>query len=712
MTSDELAKVRHLYPDRPVIDAEIVSDADIARLKTQRGRAEFRRDGYVSDARWAVRATGRAVRHERTKAVARQVAYIPGGCRVVARWGWENWTGAGYARAIRDREAAGEFQAAGEMREKADAERQRRHERIMAYIRAPQELVKAVVSLTLLLVGGLLLLGIAAAITFDDPTLVTGPFRAILWALATLTWIFTVGGTLLVAGGFGLVVLALWAAGRRAGEVPDILAPAESRPKRAMEEITPSVVVTAFRDLGIPELRKRIAALPDKASGMVGVIRPAGCGVEFDATPPRGATDTGKILSLHARYAENLGRHPHEVHLSVPQNKPGTIRTWAAEPGALDEPIGPSPLVYDDEIKGNYRRGAAPWGVTLRGDLAEIRLYQIHILITGKSNQGKSASLRALALWLALDKRPELRIADLKGMNSTTKRSDWAMFEGIATEFIAGPTDDHVAAATEMLERVVSEMNRRIQQGGNWDPLVAIVDEAQVAYMCPAKGPDNRPYGGSKNTSRFLTAVRMIQNQGRAVDVLLWEGTQDPTNQNLPVLAREGAHLRICLAVGTEEKARMALGDNAVEGGAAPHRLRPGLDKGTLVVAGDGAPLSAGQASVTIRTHFIDDADAEKIADRAREIRGPIVPPDPDEVRDLVLDVHEALGEDDFVKATGMAARLVKLAPHYRPYRALNGTRLGEWLGREGVEVKDKDGVLTVRAERVLAELNRRQGVE
>ena len=54
----------------------------------------------------------------------------------------------------------------------------------------------------------------------------------------------------------------------------------------------------------------------------------------------------------------------------------------------------------------------------------------------------------------------------------------------------------------------------------------------------------------------------------------------------------------------------MALGDKAVNGGAAPHKLRQDLDKGTVVVAGDGVPLPAGQASVTIRTHYVDGAAA------------------------------------------------------------------------------------------------------
>ena len=226
----------------------------------------------------------------------------------------------------------------------------------------------------------------------------------------------------------------------------------------------------------------------------------------------------------------------------------------------------------------------------------------------------------------------EFRIADLKGVG------DWRMFDGLATVLIQGPTDQHVIDATEMLEGLVREMEQRLvllEQSGATDgvtrdmartdprfhPIVGLVDEAQVAFMCPAVGDDKRPYGGTKATSRYYMAVRKIHNQGRAVNVTLWEGTQDPTNENLPKLVREGAHIRASLVLGTEEQARMALGDKAIDGGAAPHKLRQGLDKGTVVVAGDGVKLAPGQSSITIRTHFVDGARAAEIADRAKARR-------------------------------------------------------------------------------------------
>lgn len=429
---------------------------------------------------------------------------------------------------------------------------------------------------------------------------------------------------------------------------------------------------------------------------MLGPIRIAGCGVEVDVTLPSGVA-TDEVQKRRRKLAENLARHEHEVFITIPQAA-RTVRLWIADSGALDEPIGPSPLITDTTLTADYAKGRAPWGQDLRGDAALISLYQRHMLITGLSNQGKTAALRALALWLALDPRVEFRVADLKGVG------DWGMFDGLATVLIQGPTDDHVIEATEMLEDLVKEMERRIQAppGTVFTPLIGIVDEAQVAFMCPVVDKEKRPYGGSKATARYFMAARKIHNQGRAVDVLLYQGTQDPTDQNLPKLVREGAHTRASLALGTESQARMALGDKAVDGGAAPNLLRPGLDKGTVVVASDGIKIPAGQAALTVRTHYISTDDAALIADRAKALRDGVttlhtVDNGPD--RDPLMDVMTVLGDASRVLTTDVLKRLT----------ALSEDAYGEWshldlkrvLDGTGAEPYKSDGRMVVGRERL-----------
>ncbi|WP_239396179.1 hypothetical protein [Frankia sp. CiP3] len=147
-----------------------------------------------------------------------------------------------------------------------------------------------------------------------------------------------------------------------------------------------------------------------------------------------------------------------------------------------------------------------------------------------------------MELWLSLDPTVEFWIADLKGVG------DWAMFEGVATRLIEGPTNEHVISAAGMLEDTAVEMNHRIEvkrSGGKFRPPLRIVDEAQVAFGCTAQDEDKNPYGGTQAKSRYFMAAKRLHDQGRTVDVLLHQGTRDPTDQNLPkrkfmVMGRQG----------------------------------------------------------------------------------------------------------------------------------------------------------------------------
>ncbi|MFI7009883.1 FtsK/SpoIIIE domain-containing protein [Streptomyces sp. NPDC050145] len=655
------------------------------------------------------RAVRKAVTDERTRTAGRLAArhsmYVVGGTRIMTRRAWDGRTGARYERLLRAAEAAGNYEVAAEWEERLQRFRDLRHRRRMDLLEAPVDAAKGAAAGTGLGIGGLLVLGIALAVATKDVSDVITPLMAVVDLIQLLiTIVQVVWGPLITIGPF-LALLGLWEVGRRAQAAPYWALPDNARNGEG-EPITPSIVVKALRDLGVPALRNSIKEMGDAGASMLGPIRIAGCGVEVDVTLPSGVS-TIEVQQRRRKLAENLTRHEHEVFITIP-TAARTVRLWVADSGALDEPIGPSPLVTDESMTADYTKGKAPWGQDLRGDAAMLSLYQRMVLVTGLSNQGKTAALRSLALWASLDRRVEFRIADLKGAG------DWAMFEGLATVLIQGPTDEQVIEATEMVEDLVDEMNRRIeirrtQPGAVFDPLIGIVDEAQVAFMCPAKDEAKRPYGGSKATSRYFMAVRKVHNQGRVVDVLLWEGTQDPTDQNLPKLVREGAHTRASLALGTESQARMALSDKAVDGGAAPHLLRQGLDKGTLVVASDGIDIPKGQTSITVRTHFIGDEEAVAITDRAKAMRDGVTTLhviERGEERDPLADIATVLGDAPRLRTQDVLKRLA----------ALNEDAYGEWsfidlkrvLDGTGAEPRKSDGRMVVRRDRLVSALAKR----
>ncbi|MCX5284116.1 ATP-binding protein [Streptomyces sp. NBC_00198] len=652
------------------------------------------------------RAVRTAVTHDVTKASARAMArhtlFIAGGAKIAAKRTWDGRTAARYERMIRAAEAAGNHELAAEWEERGQHFRRERHQRRMDLITSPVDAAKGVAVGAGMGVGSLIALGVVMAVATKDagdvftPLMATVEFINLLITIVQVVW-----GPAITLGPF-LALLALWAVGKHQQAAPAWALPDNVRNGEG-EPITPSIVVKALRDLGVPALRTAIKDMGDAGAGMLGPIRIAGCGVEVDVTLPSGVS-TIEVQNRRRKLAENLTRHEHEVFITIPQAA-RTVRLWVADSGALDEPIGPSPLVTDETMTADYAKGRAPWGQDLRGDAALLSIFQRMVLVTGMSNQGKTAALRALALWAALDRTVEFRVADLKGAG------DWAMFDGLATVLIQGPTDEHVIETTEMVESGVAEMNRRLQAkpGTTFPPLILLVDEAQVAFMCPAKDEDKRPYGGSKANSRYFMACRKIHNQGRAVNVLLWQGTQDPTDQNLPKLVREGAHTRAALALGTEAQAVMALGEKAVNGGAAPHLLRPGLDKGTLVVASDGIAIPAGQAAITVRTHYIDTDEAHAIADRAKALRDGVLTLtviERGEERDPLADILSVLGDKPRLKTQDVLKRLTTLSED--AYGAWSFTDLTRVLDGTGAEPYKSDGVKVVGRDRLARALANR----
>ncbi|MFD0068993.1 ATP-binding protein, partial [Streptomyces sp. NPDC127574] len=153
----------------------------------------------------------------------------------------------------------------------------------------------------------------------------------------------------------------------------------------------------------------------------------------------------------------------------------------------------------------------------------------------------------------------------------------------------------------------------------------------------------------------------------------------------------------------------MALGDKAVDGGAAPNLLRPGLDQGTLVVASSGIDIPKGQSSITVRTHYIDDDAAEAITDRAKALRDGVTALtviEQGEERDPLADIASVVGDATRVRTKDVLKRLATL--NEKAYGGWSFLDLKRVLDDAGAEPHKSDGVMVVSRDRVTRALANR----
>ncbi|MET8847992.1 ATP-binding protein [Amycolatopsis sp. NPDC004625] len=721
-SAGELATVHPLraradHSGGEVIEGEIVTEEQWRLLTDQRAQREWRFAEYRRQGAAVVRYTRTAVTHDTTLRTAKFVlrnalVYPVAGAGVVCKH-WRDTHGPSrYERMMRAAEADGNHERLLEWEARDVAEKQRRHDRVMDWMRAPVQIAKA----TGLSIAGaavlLLALGVLLAVAGKGEVL--GPITAVVEGIAFLVWFCITYGVLLISLGTAGALTYLWNLGRTRTETPGMFAPPAA--KTQVVNLTPSIVVAALRDLGIRVLREAIRSDADFGARMLSMITRYGPGAQVEVTLPPQVT-ASQVMNLRETLAGNLDRKAHEVHFERSADSERQFTLWVADPGALDRKLPDSPLLDPDFGPVDVYRDRMPWGMDVKGDAVGLNLLQQHLLLAGLSKQGKTAAARALVLWLMLDPSSRLWLADLKGFG------DWSMFDGLAETLIEGAGAENFIATCDMLESAEREMQDRYERwramgrkgdigredsapGSGFEPLFVVVDEVQKLFGCAVEHPDGGDIGGNGKKSRAARAAQSIHDQGRAVNVVFLEFSQNPTNANLPAIVREGAMIRASLFVGTESIARMALGEAAVDTGAAPHALRAGLDRGTVVLApGESMDLPNGATHTTVRTHFISTEQAHEVADRAKGFRAGVArriaaPAERDLLEDLVS-VLEA--DEDQAKDTDLVVRLRKLAgPNYRPYgKGLTGKALRDKLTDLDVEIKQRDGYWWIQSHSV-----------
>jgi DNA segregation ATPase FtsK/SpoIIIE, S-DNA-T family len=700
----QLATVHRLPIEQDAIDGELLTDEEYARLTGQREQAFVRWHGYRSDLATVARTTRTVATHEKTKAVVRELVFVPIGAGVLAKRLWEAKTNSRYERLMRAAELAGNMEALLEWEQRAEQAKQRRHSRRMDLVELPFRYLKALGAGLGIAVGGLVGLGIVMAAATKHIADVIKPLMAVVHLINTLIWVVGIAWGPLVLAAPWLGMLGLWHVGRKHSSAPSWLATsAEVDDDLVIDETT---IARALESLRIPQITAYL-----KQGMPLQYITPArrdGRGTHAQIRLPAGVT-AEEIARRRGKLAGGLHRAATEVWPTT-GTEAGLLDLWIADKGALAEGAGPYPLLTDgtvDVFKG------VPLGRTLRGDEIKAPLMERNTIAGGMPGQGKSSAARAILAGAALDPTAEIWI------HVPDSNFDFELFKRRAARYVMGAEDERIEEILRDLEDLHEEVQRRgellikyeepavtrklASAGVGLHPLFYLLEEAHIAIQ-------HRTYG--KDISRLLVDIVKLGRK-RGIHVIV--STQAPTKDSMPRDVTRNCSNGIAFAVGDHVPNDALLGQGAYRAGHRATELIPGTDRGTAVCKG-----LSGERSDIVQVYFIsiekDHDQLTPIIDRAMDAierrgkglpgkgaRRELAPP-----RDLLEDLAEVLG-DETVPAADVPALLREYAPAWAPYRSLTGKALRERLADEyGVKVPstgnrwpvDPDAIREALAER------------
>lgn len=680
-----------------VVDAELVSDEEYARLTSQRAKAIERYRGYGQDMVTVVRWSRWAATHDRTKttakAVLRNVLYVPAGVGVLLRRAWEAKTNSRYERMMRRAEAAGDYEALGEWEQRSEHAKQRRHARAMDWIAAPWQLVKALAASVVGFVLFLLMLGVFLSMAADDWSRALAPIEGVLSAVEWTVWLVAVLWGPLVLLGPWVGLLYLWHLGRRS----DVVALGWLRSTKQDEAellVTADAIVRALQHLNIPAMNRAFKGgwLPrfDLTPTREGQGAFKGYRAIFDlplGVTPDMVADKGDVL------AANLHRNAVEVWPSdygkEKGGKPGYVNLYVADAGVMDKPTPEYPLMHTGV--GDVFAGV-PVGITQRGDVVRFVLFGGNFVFGGQPGQGKSNAARVVMAGAALDPLCELRVHVFAG------NGDFDAYTRRLSRYHKGATPEHAAIATEHLRELFDEVERRENR-------LAELGAKKLTRALAEQHPDLRPIVamfsechelfGDKDCGEEAAelAIRVVK-RGRKTGVITGYDTQSSRTDAIPSQLVENVGINGCFAVKTWRSNDGFLGDGSFAAGIRATELRFNVDRGTMVVTGVSDELFE-----IVRTFFIEVNDdtgwdaAADIIDRAMAqlARGTVVAgdrpaPQLEAARDLLDDLDEVL-DNDPVPAGEVIGALRTLASTWRPYKDLTVPKLVAALAECGIKV-------------------------
>ncbi len=394
-------------------------------------------------------------------------------------------------------------------------------------------------------------------------------------------------------------------------------------------------------------------------------VREDGPGWRAEVDLPYGCTAT-QVIDRREQLASGLRRPLGAVWPEpVTAEHAGRLELWVGRVDVAKSKQGPWPL-----LRGGQADVFAPvpFGTDVRGRVVKVPLAYHNWLIGAIPRQGKTAAVRALACAIALDPLAEMWVHELKGSG------DLDPLERVSHRFVSGVDDESIGYAAESLRQLRAEIMKRTERLKGLDrtvcpdkrttrqiaakrslklwPVVCVIDEAQNLFTHPQHG---KPAGGD---AEFIIKI------GPAFGVILIIATQRPDQKSLPTGVSGNVSTRFCLKVMGQVENDMILGTSAYKNGIKATTFRPEID------AGIGYLLGAGPAPQVVRTFYLNMADAERAAIRARALReaagtitGHASGAGSEGARDVLADVLAVFGSDAGLQWADAAQRLASRFP-------------------------------------------------
>ena len=299
--------------------------------------------------------------------------------------------------------------------------------------------------------------------------------------------------------------------------------------------------------------------------------------VRFELVPMMGAR-VSRIKGLGEEIALSLGisscrvfRQNGKINVEIPRQTPRTVKLLSLCRRLAEIPPCTAVLGLDDE--------GTP--LLLRLPSADVA----HVLIAGRTGSGKTEVARTMIASLAMYNRlgeVQLALIDPKGRG-------FAAFGGLP--HLLYPLVDNVEGASEALERLVTEMERRDHDRVTQPQVVVFIDELADLMMV-----------GGKEIEHLLT--RLLQ-RGRGAGIHVVACVQKPTVAIIGSLVKSNFPVRIVGSVGSPEDAKVASG----LAGTGAERL---LGRGDFLVVAQGQVLR-------LQAAYVSGQEIRELAARLRE---------------------------------------------------------------------------------------------